>query len=434
MAGGQAPPICDLLVRGIGELVTMSSRADLGVVRDAAVAARDGRIVWAGPEADLGAAVTTADDTLVVDAEGASVVPGFVDAHTHTVFAGERAGEYAARLGGAGYLEIQAAGGGIMATVRATRAASEAELASRARRRLDSFLAHGTTTLEIKSGYGLTLEDEAKLLAAAKTPHPANRVYTQLAAHSLPAEWAGRDDEFIDYVCNEVTPALAGKAEFIDVFCDEGAFTVAQSRRVLEGGMAHGYRVKIHAEELAHSGGAALAAELGAVSADHLIFATAADIAALRAAGTTPVLLPGTSYTLHTHYAPAREFLDAGATIALATDFNPGTCNCENLQLIVSLACQEMRLTPDEALYAVTMGGATALGLQGEVGSIEPGKRCDLVILAAETRFELPYHFGVNLVDGVIAGGELVVRGGAFLGVPATARRGSAATSAGGPA
>jgi len=417
--GGRTPLICDLLVRGIGELVTMSSRADLGVVRDAAVAAREGCIVWVGPEAELAGAVATADDTLVVDAEGASVVPGFVDAHTHTVFAGARAGEYAARLGGAGYLEIQAAGGGIMATVRATRAASEAELASLVRRRLDSFLAHGTTTLEIKSGYGLTLEDEAKLLAAARTPHPANRVYTQLAAHSTPAEFAGRDDEYIELVCTEILPALAGKAEFVDVFCDEGAFTVAQSRRVLQAGRAHGYRVKIHAEELAHSGGAALAAELGAVSADHLIFATAEDIAALRAAGTTPVLLPGTSYTLHTHYAPAREFLDAGATIALATDFNPGTCNCENLQLIVSLACQEMRLTPDEALYAITMGGATALGLQDEVGSIEAGKRCDLVILAAETRLELPYHFGVNLVDGVIAGGELVVRGGQYAGGPA---------------
>jgi len=434
-AGG-TPTTCDLLVRGIGELVTMSSRADLGVVRDAAVAARGGRIVWAGPEAELDAAVAAGADALVVDAEGASVVPGFVDAHTHTVFAGERAGEYAQRLGGASYLETQAAGGGIMATVRATREASEEELAKLVRRRLDSFVAHGTTTLEIKGGYGLTLEDEAKVLASAKTPHPANRVYTQLAAHSLPVEWAGRDDEFIDYVCNEVTPALAGKAEFVDVFCDEGAFTVAQSRRVLEAGRAHGHRIKIHAEELAHTGGAALAAELGAVSADHLIFATAEDIAALRAAGTTPVLLPGTSYTLHTHYAPARAFLDAGATIALATDFNPGTCNCENLQLIVSLACQEMRLTPDEALYAVTMGGATALGLQDDVGSIEAGKRCDLVILDAASRYELPYHFGVNLVDGVIAGGELVVRGGAYLGAPATttSRRGPAGRAKGGPA
>jgi len=419
MAAGQTLLTCDLIVRGIGELVTMSSPHGLGIVADAAVAARDGRIVWVGAEAGLAGSVATGDDALVVDAEGASVVPGFVDAHTHTVFAGERAGEYAARLGGAGYLEIQAAGGGIMATVRATRAASEAELASLVRRRLDSLLAHGTTTLEIKSGYGLRLEDEAKVLAAARTPHPANRVYTQLAAHSLPAEWAGRDDEFIDYICNDVTPALAGQTEFIDVFCDEGAFTVAQSRRVLETGLAHGYRVKIHAEELAHSGGAALAAELGAVSADHLIFATAEDIASLRAAGTTPVLLPGTSYTLHTSYAPARAFLDAGATIALATDFNPGTCNCENLQLIVSLACQEMRLTPDEALYAATMGGATALGLQDDVGSIEVGKRCDLVILAAETHFELPYHFGVNLVDGVIVGGEIVVRGGVYTGGPA---------------
>ncbi len=425
---------CDLLVRGASELVTMNAAGGsavppagsgapssapapsggpgLGIIPGGAVAARDGRIVWVGLEADIAGAVEMSDDVLVVDAEGACVVPGFVDAHTHAVFAGERAGEYGRRLAGASYLEIQAAGGGIMSTVRATRAASEEELAALTRRRLDSFLRYGTTTLEIKSGYGLTLEDERKQLAAAKTPHPTNRVYTLLAAHSTPEEYAGRDDEFIALVCDEILPALVGEAEFVDVFCDKGAFSVAQSRRVLEAGRALGYRLKIHSEELAHTGGTALAAELGAVSADHLIHITGEDIAALRVSGTVAVLLPGTSYTLHATYAPARQLLDAGVTIALASDFNPGSCYCENLQMAISLACQEQRLTPAEALRAATMGGAAALGLQHEVGSLEAGKRCDLLVLDAASHEELPYHWGVNLVTGVIAGGKLVVGNG----------------------
>lgn len=414
---------CDLLVRGASEVVTMrapdggalplsgpATAADLGAIAAAAVAARDGRVVWVGAEADVAAALDVPDDALVVDVEGAAVLPGLVDAHTHVVWAGERAAEYGMRLAGATYLEVQEAGGGINSTVRATRAASQAELAALASRRLDSFLRHGTTTLEMKTGYGLTLEDERKQLAAGKVAHPANRVHTVLAAHLTPEEYSGRDDEYIDLVCDEILPALAGQAEFADVFCDEGAFTVEQSRRVLEAGRALGFRLKIHAEELAHTGGTALAAELGAVSADHLIHITGEDIAALRASGTVAVLLPGTSYTLHTTYAPARELLDAGVTIALATDFNPGSCYCENLQLMISFACQEQRLTPAEALRAATLGGAAALGLQNEVGSIEVGKRCDLVVLDAASHEELPYHHGVNLVTGVVAGGELVVQ------------------------
>jgi imidazolonepropionase len=403
---------CDLLVRGAGELVTMSTREGLGVIAGGVVAARRGRVEWIGTEADLARHVEVPGDALVIDAEGACVMPGFVDAHTHTVFAGERAGEYGRRLAGASYLEIQAAGGGIMATVRATRAASQETLAALAHKRLDSQLRHGTTTLEIKSGYGLTLEDERKMLVAAKTPHAANRVYTLLAAHSTPEEYAGRDDAYIDHVVNVILPALRDEADFVDVFCDEGAFTPRQSRRVLEAGRALGYRLKIHAEELARTGGAALAAELGAVSADHLVHVTGADIAALQAGGTTAVVLPGTSYTLHVPYAPARALLEGGVTLALATDFNPGTCNCENLQLVISFACQEMRLTPDEALYAATMGGAAALGLRAEVGSIEVGKRCDLLVLDAASHGELPYHYGVNLVDSVVAGGALAVEHG----------------------
>lgn len=414
---------CDLLVRGASEIVTMgaaggvavplsgpATAADLGVIAGGAVAARDGRVVWVGAEADIAAALDVPDDALVVDVEGAAVLPGFVDAHAHLVWAGERAAEYGARLAGATYLEVQQAGGGINSTVRATRAATEEQLAALAGRRLDSFLRHGTTTLEAKTGYGLSLEDERKSLAAAKVSHPVRRVHTVLAAHLTPEEYVGRDDEYVALVCDEILPALAGQAEFVDVFCDQGAFTVAQSRRVLEAGRSLGYRLKIHAEELAHTGGTALAASLGAVSADHLIHITGEDIAALEGSGTVAVLLPGTSYTLHTTYAPARELLAAGVTIALATDFNPGSCYSENLQMAVSLACQEQRLTPAEALRAATLGGAAALGLQHEVGSLEPGKYCDLLVLDSATHQELPYHWGVDLVTGVIAGGEVVVR------------------------
>jgi len=417
---------CDVLVRGASEVVTLAPGVgeapptgpaaqdrppvDLGVIPRGAVAARDGRVVWIGPESQIATALDVPDDAFVVDVEGAAVIPGFVDAHTHLTWAGGRAAEYGARLAGATYLEIQEAGGGINSTVRATRAATEEQLAALAVRRLDSFLRLGTTTIEAKTGYGLTLEDERKQLAAAKVAHPVRRVHTVLAAHLTPEEYAGRDDEYIDLVCSQILPALAGQAGFVDVFCDEGAFTVEQARRVLETGRALGYRLKIHAEELAHTGGTALAADLGAVSADHLIHITADDIAALRQSGTAAVLLPGTSYTLHTTYAPAKELLTAGVTVALATDFNPGSCYSENLQMAISLACQEDRITPAEALRAATLGGAAALGLQHEVGSLEPGKYCDLLVLDAATHQELPYHWGVNLVSGVLVGGEVVVR------------------------
>jgi imidazolonepropionase len=402
---------CDFALRGASELVTMAG-PDVGLVAGGALAARDGRVVWVGEEGELERAVALRDDALVVDAEGAAVLPGFVDAHTHAVFAGERSGEYGERLAGVSYRQILARGGGINATVRATRLVSEGELADLTRRRLDSFLLHGTTTLEVKSGYGLTVEDERKMLRAAAVPHPTRRLRTMLGAHFTPDEYAGRDDAYIDHVAGEMVPALRDEAESCDVFCDEGAFTVQQARRVLEAARAAGYRCRIHADELARSGGSFLAAELGCQSADHLVHAGPEEIEALRAAGVVAVLLPGTSYTLHSAYAPARAFLEAGVTIALASDFNPGTCFCENLQMIVSLACQEMRLTPAEALRAATLGGARALGLQDEVGSLQPGKRCDLLVLRAATHRELPYHFGVNLVDTVVVDGRVVVSGG----------------------
>lgn len=403
----------DFVLRGASELVTMSAppAEGLGAIAGGALAAKDGVIVWVGREAELPQAVDLAPDGLDIDAQGRCVLPGFVDAHTHVPFAGSRAAEYGERLAGVSYGEILARGGGINVTVEATRQASEEELARLARLRYDSMLRHGTTTAEVKSGYGLTVADEAKQLRAAATPHPLRRELTFLGAHFVPPEYAGRADDYIRLVCDEMIPACAPLARWCDVFCDQGAFTVAQARRVLLAGRAAGLSLRIHADELARSGGAMLAAELGCASADHLIHATWEEIAALKAAGVVAVMLPGTSYTLGVEFAPARAFLEAGVTIALASDFNPGTCDCENLQMMISLACQGMKLMPDEALYAVTAAAAVALR-RDDVGSLEVGKRCDFDVLVAESRTELAYHFGVNLVGDVVVGGRVAVQDG----------------------
>jgi imidazolonepropionase len=403
----------DTVLRDASELVTASAppAEGLGVIAGGALAARDGVIVWVGREADLEDAVELAPDALDIDAEGCCVLPGFVDAHTHVPFAGSRAAEYGERLGGVSYAEILARGGGINVTVGATRAASEEDLARLSHARYDSMMRHGTTTAEVKSGYGLTAADEGKQLRAAGVAHPLRREYTFLGAHFVPPEYAGRAEDYVRLVCAEMIPACAPLARWCDVFCDEGAFTVPQSRRVLQAAQAAGLGLRIHADEMARSGGSLLAAELGCASADHLIHATWEEIQALRQAGVVAVLLPGTSYTLGVQFAPARAFLEAGVTIALATDFNPGSCNSENLQLMMSLACHGMKLTPDEALYAATRGGAAALR-RDDVGSLEVGKRCYFTVLSASSRSELPYHFGVNLVSDVVIGGRVVVHDG----------------------
>ncbi len=416
-SSGSNPAVAaDFVLRGAGELVTMSAppAEGLGAIAGGALAAKDGEIVWVGLEAELPQAVDLAPDGLEIDAEGCCVLPGFVDAHTHVPFAGSRAAEYGERLAGVSYAEILARGGGINVTVEATRQASEDELARLSNLRYDSMLRHGTTTAEVKSGYGLTVADEAKQLRAAATPHALRRELTFLGAHFVPPEYAARAEDYIRLVCDEMIPACASLARWCDVFCDEGAFTVAQARRVLIAGAAAGLSLRIHADELARSGGSLLAAELGCASADHLIHATGEEIAAMNAAGVVAVMLPGTSYTLGIKFAPARSFLEAGVTIALASDFNPGSCNCENLQTMISLACQGMKLTPDEALYAATVGGAAALR-RDDVGSLAVGKRCDFSVLVSESRSELPYHFGVNLVSDVVVGGRVVVRAGAVV-------------------
>jgi imidazolonepropionase len=401
----------DFLLTGIGQLVTCDpalGEGPLGVVERAAVAAAGGRVVFAGPQAAVGD-LDVAAGAVRVDAGGQAVLPGFVDAHTHLVFAGDRADEFAARLRGFGYEEALAAGGGINRTVRETRAASDAELEAAADRRLALAARHGTTTLEAKSGYGLTVEDERRsleVLARVAARSPVEVVPTFLGAHLVPEEYAGDRAGYLDLLEHEMLPACAPLAEFVDAFCDRGALTVEESRRVLAAGARHGLRGKLHANELGSTGGAALAAELGCVSADHLLYCEPEEARALAAAGTVAVLLPGTSFLLRTgRAAPVRVLRDAGVTMALGTDCNPGTCYCESMQLVIALACVHGGLTPEEAVLAATDGAARALGRGGRVGRLAPGAACDLVVLAGRSYLDLAYHLGVNLAQLVVKGG-----------------------------
>jgi imidazolonepropionase len=403
----------DFLLTGIGQLVTCDpalGEGPLGVVERAAVAAAGGRVVFAGPQAAVGD-LDVAAGAVRVDAGGQAVLPGFVDAHTHLVFAGDRADEFAARLRGFGYEEALAAGGGINRTVRETRAASDAELEAAADRRLALAARHGTTTLEAKSGYGLTVEDERRsleVLARVAARSPVEVVPTFLGAHLVPEEYAGDRAGYLDLLEHEMLPACAPLAEFVDAFCDRGALTVEESRRVLAAGARHGLRGKLHANELGSTGGAALAAELDCVSADHLLFCEPEEARALAAAGTVAVLLPGTSFLLRTgRAAPVQVLRDAGVTMALGTDCNPGTCYCESMQLVIALACVHGGLTPEEAVLAATDGAARALGRGGRVGRLAPGAACDLVVLAGRSYLDLAYHLGVNLAQLVVKGGAL---------------------------
>jgi imidazolonepropionase len=398
----------DLLLTGIGELVTNApdTPGQLGVVRDAAVAVRAGRIVWAGSERDLPADCRTLDS---LDAAGRAVIPGFVDAHTHLVFDGDRSEEFARRLRGESYEEILASGGGIHATVTATRAASFDELVTVASERAARLLRQGTTTVEVKSGYGLDTETEVRILEAARAVGertPIDVVATYLGAHVV-ARGRGRE-EYLDLVTGEMLDACLPLARYCDVFCDRGAFTVEEARRVLLAGKARGLRPRLHAEQLAHTGAARLAAEVGAASADHLDYATPEDAAALREAGVVAVLLPAASFSLRAPQAPARMLWDAGVTVALASDCNPGTSYVESMPFVIALACLEMGLTPEEALWAATRGGALALE-EPDKGRVVEGAVADLAILDAPSYRHLPYRPGSELVWAVVKDGAVVV-------------------------
>ena len=345
-----------------------------------------------------------------VDAGGCLVTPGLVDAHTHLVFGGFRQHELADKLRGKTYLEILAAGGGILSTVRATRAASEEELTAKARAALAEMLTCGVTLCEAKSGYGLSTKEELKQLRVVRElqdSQPVELVSTFLGAHAVPPEYKNDKDGYVRLICEEMLPKVAreGLAEYCDVFCETGVFTVEESRKILEAGLALGLKAKIHADEIDALGGARLAGKLGAVSAEHLIAVTKQGIESMKRGGTIACLLPATSFYLGAEYAPARSFIEAGVPVALATDYNPGSCPSLNLQLVMNLACLKDRMTPEEVLTAVTLNGAAAVGRAGTHGSLEAGKKADLLIWDAEDLDYICYRFGSNLVRTVIKNG-----------------------------
>src|SRR5919109_1181320 len=396
---------------GVG--IGYSIHAGMVVVEGGAVAAAGGKIVWLGRDAELAGAVAPDAGAVRIDAAGAVALPGFVDSHTHLVFAGSREQEYALRARGASYQEIAAAGGGILSTVRATRAASCEELVRLAGPRLRAALGHGTTTMEVKSGYGLTTADELKMLEAIGRlgrSQPVELHANFCGAPEVPPEYKGRTDAYVDLVVKEMLPAVQrqGIARYVDVFCEDGVFSVAQARRVLEAGAAHGLRAKFHADEFVTLGGAELAAEIRALSADHLLKARPEGVARMKEAGVTAALLPGTAFFLGLPYAPARTFLDTGVRVALASDLNPGSSMGSNLQLVMTMAVSQMKMSPEEALLGVTLHGASAMGLNEEIGSLRPGRLCDVLLATAPGWRWAPYHYGGNPGSGVVKRGRLV--------------------------
>lgn len=394
------------------ELVTLAGPArprvgvemrELAVIRDGAMIVRDGVIEQIGPRR----ALDLPRD--VVDAGFKVVLPGFVDAHTHPVFAGNRADEFEKRAAGATYQEIAAAGGGIRSTVRKTRAASEEELFAAASRHAQWFLKGGTTTIEAKSGYGLTLDDERKLLRVIHRLHPLRAIPTFLGAHEVPDEYRGCRENYVRLLIDEMLPEARKLAEYCDIFCEPQVFPVNDARRILSAAKEHGFKLRMHVDQLENSGGAELAAELGAATADHLEHTGAEGIAAMRAAGVQPVLLPGSVYALGSrHYPDARAMIEAGLAVVLATDFNPGSSPTPSMQMILSLASTQMKMTPAEAIAAATINAAHSLQRGGEIGSLEPGKRADFAIHDCADHRELAYFFGIQSAQAVYSGGERV--------------------------
>ncbi|MGM0385431.1 MAG: imidazolonepropionase [Actinomycetota bacterium] len=389
-----------LVLEGIGQLATNDPSAGegrLGLIRDAAVVVEGDVVVWVGPRAALRG--NAADGRW--DAGGRAVLPGFVESHSHLVFAGQRAEEFAARMAGQSY-----EAGGIRATIAATRAASDSELSANVGRLAGEYLAQGTTTVEVKSGYGQTVRDECRSLVVAGQHTPE---VTLLAAHVVPAEFAGRTDDYTRLVVDEMVPACAPQARWIDVFCEVGAFDGDQSRAVLEAGVAAGLGVKVHAGQLTEGPGIRLGVELGAASVDHVCHASDADVEALAASSTVATLLPAADFSTRNQYPDARRLLDAGVTVALGADCNPGTSYTTSLAFCIALAVRELRMTPDEAVWAATAGGARALR-RTDVGVLAVGKRADLVVLDAPSHIHLAYRPGVPLVWAVLKDGVLARR------------------------
>jgi imidazolonepropionase len=409
-----------LLIRHLRQLITCagasprtgSDQRDIAIVEDGAIAADGERLLFAGADRDLPGSIVSAPDTRVLDGRSLSAVPGFVDAHTHAMFAGDRRDELRRRLGGATYAEIAAQGGGIVATVRATRAASEEDLVASTKTRLAEMLACGTTTAEVKSGYGLDVESELKMLRAIRrlaASQPIDLVPTFMGAHEVPVDFRSRREDYVRLVIDRMIPAVAGDglAEWCDVFCETGVFTPDESTRILQSGAARGLKPRIHADELGASGGSQVAAAVGARSADHLIFVPEDGIRAMADAGVTATLLPNAAFYLKLgRFAPARALIDAGVAVALATDVNPGGGFSPSMPFAMTLACFGMGLTFEESLVAATINAAWSLDRADAVGSLEPGKLMDVVLVAGDA-IDL-IRVGAASIAAVIKRGEIV--------------------------
>lgn len=400
-------------------IITCSERAEDKQILDGYVLISDGRIMGTG-EGEAPKALMD-DDTVYIDAKGKTVTPGLIDAHTHLVHYGSREHELSMKLKGMAYLDILRSGGGILSTVQHTRHASLEELKRKARKSLDQMLLHGTTTVEAKSGYGLDLDTEVRCLRAAAEldqEHPVDIVGTYMGAHAVPPEYKGNPSGYMDFMMREVMPYIAanGLAEFMDVFCEEGVFSVEESRVLMREGKKLGFGLKIHADEIVPLHGAELAAEMEAVSAEHLIAASETGIEAMSRSGVVAVLLPGTSfYLMLDRYAQAKKMMEKGVRVALATDYNPGSCPTENLQAIMTFACMGMKLLPEEILKCMTINAAYAVNRAPAIGSIEVGKNADLVVFDAPNLDYIVYHFGINHVDQVVKNGRLAVDHGQLL-------------------
>lgn len=417
-----------LFIHNANQLITVRGFSDspakkeqmqeLHIIEDGSLLVADGKIVAVGKDAELRKQYPEQiEKAEKINAKNKIVTPGLVDPHTHLVYAGSRENEYAMRLKGKSYMEIMNAGGGIHATTRATQQASFEQIYAETKRRLDTFLKQGVTTVEIKSGYGLTLEHEMKQLQVTKQlndDHPIDIVPTFMGAHAVPVEYKDNPDRFVDIVVEEMIPAVAesGLAEFNDVFCEKDVFTPEQSRVILEAGKRYGLQPKIHADEIEPYGGAELAAEVGAISADHLLKASDTGIKKMADANVIGVLLPGTAFFLMAEYAPARKMIDSGLPIALSTDSNPGSSPTLSLQIIMNLACLKMGMTPEEVITATTINAAHAINRAKEIGSLEPGKKADIVIFNVPNYLFLSYQYGMNHVDTVIKDGIPVVKEG----------------------
>jgi len=412
----------DLLILHANELLTLKggsqkpltgeSMRNLRIIKNGSLAIHEGKIIAVDTTEKITAKFEGEE---VIDAKGKIILPGFIDPHTHLVFAGSRENEFELRIEGASYMEILQKGGGILQTVMETRKASQEELRKGCLKTLDIMLLHGTTTVEAKTGYGLDMETEVKCLNILKQlneKHPITIVPTFLGAHAVPPETSA--EKYVNSLINEMIPTVArhGLAEYCDVFCEKGVFTIEQSRRILFAGKNYGLKPKVHADELSWTGGAELAAEVEAVSAEHLVFASEKGMEALAKKGVLAVLLPLASFTLMINrYADARKMIGMNVAIALGTDFNP-SCWVENQQLTIAFACRQMKLTPAEAIVATTINAAHAINRAHEIGSLETGKKADVIVLGIPNYRFLGYRFGVNIVETVVKNGRIVVDGG----------------------